>query len=129
MPAKVGAFPDILQCLWLPDPKNTDNRLVQLTGPFAFIRPGGEVIEVPKGFVSDGASVPRWAWSLVEDPFGGCLEAAIVHDWLYRNRLKPRAECDLILLEGMVALGVPLWRRQAIYWAVRVGGGFGAYGS
>ena len=45
-------------------------------------RLGREVI-APAGFQSDGASVPKLAWSLFP-PFGRYLESAILHDWYYR---------------------------------------------
>ena len=38
-------------------------------------------IVVPKGLVSDGASVPQIFWKILP-PFGKYLESAVLHDWL-----------------------------------------------
>jgi hypothetical protein len=41
-------------------------------------------IIIPKGFVTDGASIPAWLWWLIS-PFGPLLEAAILHDFGYQH--------------------------------------------
>jgi hypothetical protein len=44
-------------------------------------------ITVPKGFVCDGASVPRLVWTLTGIlPDGLIRAAALVHDWLYKHQ-------------------------------------------
>lgn len=45
--------------------------------------PGGLQIIVPKGFVTDGASIPRLLWWLIS-PFGPLLEGGILHDFGYQ---------------------------------------------
>ncbi len=41
-------------------------------------------IVVPKGFVTDGASIPRILWPIIP-PFGPLLEGAILHDFGYQH--------------------------------------------
>lgn len=56
-------------------------RLFALTDPFEYhvgAYPGGTVIRVPKGFVTDLASIPRALWS-VFPPDGDYAKAAVVH--------------------------------------------------
>lgn len=84
-------------------------------------------IDVPKGFVCDGASIPKILWSIVGHPLsGGPLRAAITHDWLCcqaRTKSERRfADCcfDWVMEQS----GVPKWRRRAMYLAVRVYGAF-----
>jgi hypothetical protein len=86
----------------------------------------GEWVNVPDGYLTDGASVPRIFWSIIP-PWGAYGQAAVVHDILceYLSITKDglpmritRARCDEILLEAMIALGVPAWKRQVIYRAV-----------
>ena len=79
-------------------------------------------IIVPKGFLTDGASIPKYLkWRF--DPFDErWKEAAIVHDWLYYRKLKPRKECDEILREIMLLDGAPRRIAFEFYWAVRIGG-------
>lgn len=53
-------------------------------------------ITIPKGFVFDGASVPRICWTLTGLlPTGIHLGAACIHDYLYqkRGRLNQREVC------------------------------------
>ncbi|EFR3310104.1 DUF1353 domain-containing protein [Salmonella enterica] len=80
-----------------------------------------DVIEVPAGFVTDLASVPRIFWTLLP-PDGKYAKAAIIHDWMYDNALRTKKEADLIFLDGMTVLGVPKWKRIIMYYAVRLFG-------
>ena len=86
---------------------------------------------VPKGFKTDFASIPRIVNSIV--PKNGRHDgAAIVHDYLYREqpRVAPamnpitRLDSDRIFRRIMKELGVGIIRRNLIYRAVRLGGGF-----
>lgn len=105
-------------------------------------RPGDRqhAITVPAGFVTDLASVPRWAWTLIP-PDGPWVKAAIIHDFLYatggtgkwkkhpasitRSEPYTRLEADTIMREGMENRGVGWISRNLIYAAVRLGGGPG----
>lgn len=85
--------------------------------------PGAEnPIRVPRGFVTDFASVPRGLWNLFP-PQGKYSAAAVVHDYLYRRTIWDRSICDAVLLEAMQSLGVNWLSRHLIYRAVRVFGG------
>ena len=86
----------------------------------------GKIVVVPRGFVSDGASVPRAMWSIYP-PFGRYLEAAVVHD--YYCVLGHRGESPIcsvmaakVFDEAMKVCGVGKFRRFKMYWAVRLGG-------
>ena len=88
---------------------------------FEFI-PGCQPIEVPAGFVTDYASVPRFLWSIFP-PHGAARLASVVHDYLYSLRECPRAIADAVFLVAMKTSGVVAWRRWAMYLAVRLFGG------
>ena len=82
-------------------------------------------IDVPKGFESDGASIPRMFWSIVGHPMsGGPLRAALIHDHLCNEARTPRARrfADTIFVWVLEESGVPQWRRLAMFWAVRLYG-------
>jgi hypothetical protein len=81
-------------------------------------------IVVPKGFVTDFASIPRFLWAIVGGPADGKYRlAAVIHDFLYRTHgLATRPQCDSVLLEAMQVCGVGWWTRTQIYSGVRVGG-------
>ena len=87
-----------------------------------------DVINVPAGFVTDFASVPRIMWSVIP-PWGCYGKGSILHDYLYRvgaivgNRRYTRKESDLIFLEAMEVLEVSKLKRKVIYIAVRMFGG------
>lgn len=86
-------------------------------------------IIVPKGFINDLASIPRFFRRVI--PVNGRHRyAAVVHDWLYANANGSRTvqgidreTADKIFLEAMEVLGVAGWKQKAMYQAVRLGGG------
>jgi hypothetical protein len=100
-----------------------DGMSVRLLRPFSVKVRSGEVIEVPQNFVTDFASVPRIFWRIIP-PWGKYSPAAVIHDFLYTVAKCSRFEADDIFLELMTRLGVPLWKRFSMYWAVRLGGEF-----
>ncbi|AXD71824.1 DUF1353 domain-containing protein [Salmonella enterica] len=89
--------------------------------PFTFYLSddNSDVIEVPAGFITDLATIPRIFWILLP-PDGKYAKAAIIHDYLYDNALRTKWEADRIFLDGMTVLGVPCWKRTIMYWAVRL---------
>lgn len=114
------AFPDEL--LVKDAGMKKGSRRFRLSGRFRYSSSHG-VIEVPEGFVTDGASIPRIFWSIL-GPFGSYLKAAVIHDYLYsaNNTTFTRKQADLIFKEAMFNDGVPWYKRDPIYMAVRVGG-------
>lgn len=88
---------------------------------------GGVVVEVPPGFVTDGASVPRVFWALLP-AWGRYSRAAVVHDYLCEriNAGDPlqfaasRRVADGIFLEAMSVCGVSFPVRVLMWLAVRV---------
>lgn len=81
----------------------------------------GRILGVPRGFVTDFASVPRLLWTLLP-PWGRYTAAAVVHDWLYFAQVTTRAEADWVFLELMRRGGVAWCVRWAMYSGVRAGG-------
>lgn len=80
-----------------------------------------KVLEAPKGFVTDYASVPNDV--LLRGLFGGIGdEGAVVHDYLYQTHLTSKTEADEVFLEAMKSLGVSWWRRYDMYWGVKLFG-------
>jgi hypothetical protein len=82
------------------------------------------IITLSKGFVTDGASIPRAFWSVVGSPFEGAyVKPSIIHDGLYTIMQLPRKECDKLLKEMMVFNGVSKIEAEEIYLGVRGFGG------
>lgn len=105
-----------------------DGRLWKLLEHFAWfdetVEPEGWSIEVPAGFVTDFASIPRIFWNILP-PAGLYAKAALIHDWLYYQGCVgdvsvSREYADTVFLHAMEELGVSWFRRQVMYRAVRV---------
>lgn len=103
-------------------------------------------INVVRGFMYDGASVPRFIWTLLGIlPDGVHRSAALIHDWLYRYQGLPpfgsfqkwneeyrfwesidypwtREQCDKMFSNILGFFSVSTFRRKAMYKAVRVFG-------
>lgn len=82
------------------------------------VESGGAWIRVPKGYVTDLASVPRLLRWLVP-PDGPWREPAIIHDFLCGQDGCSRFLADAYFREAMFHLGVPVWRRVSMFYAVR----------
>lgn len=78
-------------------------------------------VEVPKGFVTDLASIPRPFWSLLR-PDGEYTYAAIIHDYLYWVQRTDRATADSIFWSAMQDFGIDSVTAGSIFGAVRAGG-------
>lgn len=85
----------------------------------------GERVRVPRGFESDGASVPRLFWRLIFptiDP--KALRASIAHDYIYRTHPEGwcKEDADEMFYDLLVEDGVPKWRAWIAYQAVSIFG-------
>ena len=83
---------------------------------------GGKSFLIPRGFESDGASVPRLFWRIVfPNSDSHATTAGICHDFIYR--IQPadwtRKEADRMFLALLVEFGVPVRSALMAYYAVR----------
>ena len=74
-------------------------------------------IVVPKGFVTDFASVPQPLWSLLS-PHGQYSRAAVVHDYLYWTQGCTREQADRLLVIAMKESQVGAFDEVAVFGAV-----------
>ena len=95
-----------------------------------------DTMTVPRGYITDMASVPRAAWAFIA-PFD-VARAAICHDIMYeklnavRKKVNKkefatmRAIADTVFLHGMEAAEpkVASWKKWSAYYAVRLFGRF-----
>lgn len=79
------------------------------------------MFEVPTGFKTDFASVPRLLFWLFP-AWGRYGEAAVLHDWLCAKRQLPSNEAHRLFREAMEALCVTQWKRWTMWAAVRAFG-------
>ena len=108
------------------NPKANNRTLYELMKPLTFEftvnGSGGIKIKVPKGFVTDFASIPRVFWSIFP-PNGNYVKASVIHDYLYRLVGCSRFFADAVFREAMFQLKVSTWKRLALYYVVRIFGG------
>lgn len=103
------------------DVRTSDGRNFISLIDFSFQRLNGEIIMVPAGSSSDGASTPCALWPTIP-PFGKYWMAAFLHDYLYRCTTRPKVECDAIFKEAMISLGVVSFEADIIYEGVNLCG-------
>ena len=87
---------------------------------FGYETNADEEINIYKGFVTDGYSVP-WIFRSFLSPLSQYPCPAVLHDFLYAEGLYSRHECDRIFEEAMQCVGMCWLRRKLIYYAVRLG--------
>ncbi len=82
-------------------------------------------IEVPRGFITDLASIPQ-AFRNVFNVNGRSRKAAVLHDYLYCTQglhgALTRELCDAVFLDALADCGVDLVQRRLMWAGVRAGG-------
>lgn len=106
-------------------PKTENGDVLQLKRSMTY-RWKEKLLKVPRGFRSDGASVPRFLWATVSpqiDP--RTLAGAIGHDYIYRNHPEgwTRKDADDFFYDVIREDGLSWWASQKAYWGVRLFGG------
>jgi hypothetical protein len=81
-----------------------------------------ERIVVPKGFVTDFASIPQALWSIGLSRQGQYSRAAVVHDYLYWSQSCTRAQSDRLLVIAMKESNVKSFDEVVVYQGVSLGG-------
>jgi len=82
-----------------------------------------DFIVVPKGFVTDFASIPEALWSFGLSPHGQYSRAAIVHDYLYWTQGCTKEQADRLMVIAMKESDVGKFDEFLIYKGVDLGGG------
>ena len=84
----------------------------------------GYSITVKKGFDFDGASIPKWLWSIYGSPLNGnYVVASLIHDGLYASQIVSKSLSDKIFLDVMKQSNVGYIKRTSMYLAVKMFGG------
>ena len=74
-------------------------------------------ITVPKGFVTDGASIPQFMWWFAS-PAGDLFCAALLHDYMYVKALACKYESDIYFRGMAEKYQVGPIKRWLAYFAV-----------
>lgn len=98
---------------------DVEGRKMILTQPFRYIDPAGGRWHAPKGAVIDGASIPRFAWSIIGGPFEGKYRnASVIHDIACIEKKRPWELVHLTFYYAMRAAGVDSTLASIMYAAV-----------
>lgn len=95
-----------------------------LCSPFRAAR-DGVVWLVPRGLVTDGASVPPLFWLVAGHPYSpSSIRAAILHDWMCRDHSHGLSSPAVhrVFYEALRADGVAWVRAKLMWLAVRLFG-------
>jgi hypothetical protein len=81
-------------------------------------------IVIPKGYITDGASVPRIFWSIFPPNKAEYLSAAIVHDYLTDIVIEKKSitfrSVDNTFRDMLIDLNVNKIEVKVLYWSVRL---------
>lgn len=97
--------------------------MVQLLTPFSYKDSKGILWEVPAGFLSDGASIPRDLWPLLGGPYSGPYrDAAVVHDFYCWTKTRKWEDVHEVFLEAAINRGTSVTLAQTMYAGILFGG-------
>lgn len=85
-------------------------------------RPGFDAIDIPAGFTTDFASVPRCLSWFISPTDKGFAHAGIIHDWCYREGPYSQATADVMFRELLIKWGAPTYKAWLAYFALRMFG-------
>ena len=109
-----GKFTGMANVEFLPD-----GRGMRLTKDFSYTDPAGGTWMAPAGSVVDGASIPKFAWSLIGGPFEGKYrDASVIHDIACIKKDRPWELVHLAFYNAMLASGVDRTSARIMYAAV-----------
>lgn len=116
-----GRFEGPVRVEWMRGDQS--DREMKLLEDLIYVDPKGKRWIAKKGYVTDGATIPKVFWSLVGGPFDGQYrEAAVIHDQYCDTKSEPSKDVHRIFYYANRASGVPQLKSKILYAAVRIGG-------
>jgi len=98
---------------------NPDGRTMTLLTELRYTDPQGFVWVAPIGSVVDGASIPRYLWSIMGGPFEGRYRnASVLHDVAYGEHNRPWQDCDRMFYYAMRCSGVSGAEAKTMFYAL-----------
>ena len=98
-----------------------DGHRFKLVQPLRYISNRGVPWNIPAGFVTDLASIPRIFWTIYP-PAGRYDRSATLHDWLCKNRFVTRKLANYLFRESMQSSGVGFFTRWTFWIGVTIYG-------
>ena len=76
---------------------------------------------VPKGFITNGADIPRVLWSIFPPNSPEYLSAVVIHDYMCAKKdVFTYKEADEMFYRAMMDIGVPKWKAKLFYISCRI---------
>ena len=98
---------------------NPDGRTMTLLTELRYTDPKGNVWVAPIGSIVDGASIPRYLWSIMGGPFEGRYRnASVLHDVAYGDKKRPWQDCDRMFYFAMRCSGVSAVEAKTMFYAL-----------
>src|SRR5437762_3769992 len=98
---------------------NPDGRTMTLLTELRYIDPQGDIWAAPSGSAVDGASIPRYLWSIMGGTFEGKYRnASVLHDVAYGEHKRPWQDCDRMFYYAMRCSGVGATEAKTMYYAL-----------
>src|SRR5436309_4585671 len=98
---------------------NPDGRTMTLLTELRYTDPQGFVWIAPIGSVVDGASIPRYLWSIMGGPFEGKYRnGSVLHDVAYGDHNRPWQDCDRMFYYAMRCSGVSAIEAKTMFYAL-----------
>jgi Protein of unknown function (DUF1353) len=105
-----------LETRWITE----DQRLMQITKTFSFTDQRGVEWPVPPGAMVDGASIPRFLWTVLGAPFTGLHRvASVVHDYYCVAQTRKHEDTHRVFYEAMLVSGVSSSKAWVMYQGVK----------
>jgi hypothetical protein len=99
-------------------------KLWVVTEPFV-VYVDGRILTVPKGFVTDFGSIPRYCYPISAPASGPMAEGYVVHDWLYNQQSGkgyPKEFADNVMRAIGIHCGAPKLQANSVHFAVHLFG-------
>lgn len=88
------------------------------------VKVDNQLITIPKGFITDLASIPRPLWPILAPQYAGFVYPAILHDFFYRcPENVTREYADDVLYYALKEEGVSTYTAMKFWLGVRTFGG------
>ena len=112
--AEFGEYIGSVKAEWLDD-----GRKMKLLEPFRYVDPKRVEWDAPSGWIIDGASIPRFAWTIIGGPFEGKYrDASVIHDVACDRKERPWEAVHEAFYNAMRASGVEKNKAKIMYAAV-----------
>jgi hypothetical protein len=103
--------------------KDAADRIIRVYKPFSFLDEQFYYHHIPEGAILNGASIPRFLWSVYGSPFiGDYRRAALVHDYRCAIRDLSSVYSHLVFYQAMKVDKVKPFRAKTMYNMVKIFG-------